>query len=69
MKHRKAAKRTAEIGAGTILVLGLGAVVAGVVLYQFSKPGTASTTPAPGTLPPSGPATPPASTVLGPAAS
>lgn len=53
-KRYKKTKRAAEVTGATILVLGLGAVVAGVVIYQFSKPATATTPQNPGQLTPSG---------------
>jgi hypothetical protein len=53
--RRTRAKRAAKITAGTVIVLGLGAVVAGVAIYEFTKPKAATpTTGAPGQLAPSG---------------
>jgi hypothetical protein len=54
---KRRTKRAAKITAGTVIVLGLGAVVAGVAIYEFTKPKAlppaAGTTPAP--LTPTGP--------------
>jgi hypothetical protein len=47
MKRRT--KRAAKVTAGTVIVLGLGAVVAGVAIYEFTKPKVATTTPTTGT--------------------
>lgn len=45
-KRRKRAKRAAEVGVTTAIVLGLGAVVAGVAIYEWTK---APATPTTGT--------------------
>jgi hypothetical protein len=37
-RRRTRAKRAGAITAGTVIVLGLGAVVAGVAIYEFTKP-------------------------------
>jgi hypothetical protein len=53
--RRTRAKRAAKITAGTVIVLGLGAVVAGVAIYEFTKPKAAApTTGAPAQLTPTG---------------
>ena len=36
-KRRRRAKRAAEVGVTTAIVLGLGAVVAGVAIYEWTK--------------------------------
>ena len=61
MKHKRLISRSGKVATTTVIVLGLGAVVAGVAIYEFTKP---KATPTP--LPPSGPAQ---ATVLGTAAS
>jgi hypothetical protein len=52
----KKSKQAAEVTAGTVIILGLGAVAAAVAIYEFNKPKTTA-----GTLPPGTPSvTPPA---------
>jgi hypothetical protein len=66
--HKKT-KRAAEISTAVVIVLGLGAAVAGVALYNHLKPVTPAPLPPnspvpPGLLPnPSPPAMPPSSVI------
>ena len=60
--RKRVLTRSGKVAVGTAIALGLGAVVAGVAIYEFTKPKATTTT----ALPPSGPAQ---ATVLGTAAS
>ena len=52
-KRRRRIKRAAEVGVTTAIVLGLGAVVAGVAIYEWTRPAP-PTTGAPAQLTPTG---------------
>jgi hypothetical protein len=45
MAKYKKSKRAAEIGAGTVIVLGLGTLMAGVAIYEWTRPKPATVLP------------------------